>query len=150
MERSRFKVVLVGDGGVGKTSLIRKQLTGKFTPGYDATPGVEIFPVTFRNVTLTCWDTAGQDKLSGLYEGYYIGADAAIVMFDVTSRLSAKNALVWRDKVRRVCETIPIVFCGNKVDCDTVVNADFEYIPISVKTGKNVENLFRCVIEKLT
>lgn len=62
------------------------------------------------------WDTAGQEKLGGLRDGYYIQAHCAIIMFDVTSRVTYKNVPNWHRDLVRVCENIPIVLCGNKVD----------------------------------
>jgi GTP-binding nuclear protein Ran len=62
------------------------------------------------------WDTAGQEKYAGLRDGYYISATCAIIMFDVTSRISYKNVPNWHRDLVRVCELIPIVLVGNKVD----------------------------------
>src|SRR6266404_5900311 len=62
------------------------------------------------------WDTAGQEKFGGLRDGYYIQGQCAIVMFDVTSRITYKNVPNWHRDLERVCENIPIVLCGNKVD----------------------------------
>merc|ERR1712151_1094379 len=62
------------------------------------------------------WDTAGQEKLSGLRDGYYIGADCAIIMFDVGSRITYKNVAKWYKDITRVCDNIPVVLVGNKVD----------------------------------
>jgi hypothetical protein len=60
-------------------------------------------------------DTAGQEKFGGLRDGYYIHGQCAIIMFDVTSRLTYKNVPTWHRDLCRVCENIPIVLCGNKV-----------------------------------
>jgi len=69
-----FKVVLVGDGGVGKTTFVKRHLTGEFEKKYIATLGVEVHPMEFfttrGNVKFMVWDTAGQEKLSGLRDGY--------------------------------------------------------------------------------
>ena len=123
-----------------------------------ATMGVEVHPLDFTTnrgkLRFYCWDTAGQEKFGGLRDGYYIHGQCAIIMFDVTSRLTYKNVPTWhRDLCRyglkllllhvcgcmrcggwcsqharlrhaeradamvcRVCENIPIVLCGNKVD----------------------------------
>lgn len=61
------------------------------------------------------WDTAGQEKLGGLREGYYIGGQCAIIMFDVCSRITYKNVPKWYKDLTRICENIPIVLVGNKV-----------------------------------
>jgi GTP-binding nuclear protein Ran len=62
------------------------------------------------------WDTAGQEKFGGLRDGYYIQGQCGIIMFDVTSRITYKNVPNWHRDLERVCENIPIVLCGNKVD----------------------------------
>jgi GTP-binding nuclear protein Ran len=65
---------------------------------------------------LNVWDTAGQEKLGGLRDGYYSGSNCGIVMFDVCSRITYHNIPIWYKDLVRVCENIPIVLVGNKVD----------------------------------
>lgn len=60
--------------------------------------------------------SAGQEKFGGLRDGYYIQGQCAVIMFDVTSRVTYKNVPNWHRDLVRVCENIPIVLCGNKVD----------------------------------
>ena len=67
-------------------------------------------------IKFNIWDTAGQEKLGGLREGYYIGGHCAIVMFDVCSRITYRNVPKWHKDLTRICEDIPIVLIGNKVD----------------------------------
>ena len=85
-----------------------------------ATLGVEVHPLVFYTnrgpIRFNCWDTAGQEKFGGLRDGYYIQGQCAIIMFDVTSRVTYKNVPNWHRDLVRVCENIPIVLCGNKVD----------------------------------
>ncbi|KPP62622.1 hypothetical protein Z043_119182 [Scleropages formosus] len=85
-----------------------------------ATLGVEVHPLVFHTnrgaIKFNVWDTAGQEKFGGLRDGYYIQAQCAIIMFDVTSRVTYKNVPNWHRDLVRVCENIPIVLCGNKVD----------------------------------
>lgn len=85
-----------------------------------ATLGVEVHPLTFYTsrgpIRFNVWDTAGQEKFGGLRDGYYIQGQCAIIMFDVTSRVTYKNVPNWHRDLIRVCENIPIVLCGNKVD----------------------------------
>lgn len=85
-----------------------------------ATLGVEVHPLIFYTnrgpIRFNVWDTAGQEKFGGLRDGYYIQGQCAIIMFDVTSRVTYKNVPSWHRDLVRVCEGIPIVLCGNKVD----------------------------------
>ncbi len=85
-----------------------------------ATVGVEVHPLVFYTnkgpIQFNVWDTAGQEKLGGLRDGYYIQGQCAIIMFDVTSRVTYKNVPNWHRDLVRVCDSIPIVLCGNKVD----------------------------------
>jgi small GTP-binding protein len=115
-----FKLVIVGDGGTGKTTFVKRHLTGEFEKKYEPTIGVEVHPLDFftncGKIRFYCWDTAGQEKFGGLRDGYYIHGQCAIIMFDVTARLTYKNVPTWHRDLCRVCENIPIVLCGNKVD----------------------------------
>lgn len=98
--------------------LLFSEMMGK----YLATIGVEVHSCEFeiqeseQRITFQVWDTAGQEKFSGLRDGYYIAGNAAVIMFDVSSRISYKNVPNWHRDVVRVCESIPIVLVGNKVD----------------------------------
>jgi small GTP-binding protein len=91
-----------------------------FTPSLSATLGVEVHPLQFSTnfgtICFNVWDTAGQEKFGGLRDGYYIQGQCGIIMFDVTSRITYKNVPNWHRDLERVCENIPIVLCGNKVD----------------------------------
>jgi len=158
-----FKLVLVGDGGVGKTTFVKRHLTGEFEKKYVATLGVEVHPLAFTTnrgpIVFNVWDTAGQEKFGGLRDGYYIQGQCAIVMFDVTSRITYKNVPTWHKDLVRVCENIPIVLCGNKVDIkDRKVKAkaitfhrkkNLQYYDISAKSNYNFEKPFLWLARKL-
>jgi small GTP-binding protein len=117
-----FKLILAGDGGVGKTAFVKRHLTGEFEKKYIPTMGVEVFPLKFYTnygeIDFMIWDTAGQEKFGGLRDGYYIGGQCAIIMFDMKAKNTAMNVANWRRDVWRVCENIPTVICGNKMDGD--------------------------------
>jgi len=162
-ESVAFKLVLVGDGGVGKTTFVKRHLTGEFEKKYVATLGVEVHPLAFTTnrgpITFNVWDTAGQEKFGGLRDGYYIQGQCAIIMFDVTSRITYKNVPTWHKDLVRVCENIPIVLCGNKVDIkDRKVKAkaitfhrkkNLQYYDISAKSNYNFEKPFLWLARKL-
>lgn len=158
-----FKLVLVGDGGTGKTTFVKRHLTGEFEKKYIATLGVEVHPLKFYTnfgvIQFNCWDTAGQEKFGGLRDGYYIQGQCAIIMFDVTSRVTYKNVPNWHRDLIRVCENIPIVLCGNKVDVkERKVKAktitfhrkkNLQYYDISAKSNYNFEKPFLWLSRKL-
>eukprot|EP00465_Bigelowiella_longifila_P013126 CAMPEP_0185264090 /NCGR_PEP_ID=MMETSP1359-20130426/18717_1 /TAXON_ID=552665 /ORGANISM="Bigelowiella longifila, Strain CCMP242" /LENGTH=213 /DNA_ID=CAMNT_0027852187 /DNA_START=8 /DNA_END=649 /DNA_ORIENTATION=- len=160
----KFKLILVGDGGVGKTTFVKRHKTGEFEKKYVATMGVNVSPLKFNTkygeITFNCWDTAGQEKFGGLRDGYYIGGEAAIIMFDVTARVTYKNVPQWHKDLYRVCDNIPMVLCGNKVDCKdrTVKPKDIffhrkknlQYFDISAKSNYNYEKPFLYIARKLT
>ncbi len=86
---NKYKITLIGDGGVGKTTLVCKLQTGDFRKKYIATLGVEVHPIK-RNTTngpicYNIWDCAGQEKFGRLRDGYFVNSNALIVMFDKTS-----------------------------------------------------------------
>lgn len=159
----KFKLILVGDGGVGKTTFVKRHRTGEFEKRYVATMGVEVNPLPFSTslgqIVFNCWDTAGQEMFGGLHDGYYIGGQAAIIMFDVTARVTYKSVPHWHKDLVRVCENIPIVLCGNKIDCkDRKVRPkdiqfhrkkNLQYYDISAKSNYNFEKPFLWLARKL-
>ncbi|KAL1648219.1 GTP-binding nuclear protein gsp1/Ran [Didymella pomorum] len=158
-----FKLVLVGDGGTGKTTFVKRHLTGEFEKKYIATLGVEVHPLGFTTnlgqIQFDVWDTAGQEKFGGLRDGYYINGQCGIIMFDVTSRITYKNVPNWHRDLVRVCENIPIVLTGNKVDVkERKVKAksitfhrkkNLQYYDISAKSNYNFEKPFLWLARKL-
>jgi GTP-binding nuclear protein Ran len=92
--KRKFKVVMVGDGGTGKTTFCLRHQTGEFQRKYEATIGVYVLKLEFftnyGKFEFEVWDTAGQEKFAGLKDGYYIGCDAAIIFFDATSKKHIK------------------------------------------------------------
>ena len=156
--------MLVGDGGTGKTTFVKRHLTGEFEKKYIATLGVEVHPMGFftnhGQIRFNVWDTAGQEKLGGLRDGYYIGGHCAIIMFDVCSRITYSNVPKWYKDLTRVCENIPIVLTGNKVDVkDRKVKAkqitfhrkkNLQYYDISAKSNYQFEKPFVWLLRRLT
>ena len=110
-------------------------------------------------IRFNVWDTAGQEKLGRLRDGYYIQGQCAIIMFDVTSRVTYKNVPNWHMDLVRVCENIPIVLTGNKVDIkDRKMKAksivfhrkkNLQYYDISAKSNFNFEKPFLWLARKL-
>ena len=113
----------------------------------------------FGQIQFDVWDTAGQEKFGGLRDGYYINGQCGIIMFDVTSRITYKNVPNWHRDLVRVCENIPIVLTGNKVDVkERKVKAktitfhrkkNLQYYDISAKSNYNFEKPFLWLARQL-
>jgi GTP-binding nuclear protein Ran len=164
----KFKVILVGDGGVGKTAFVRRHASGEFEKKYIATLGVEVHPIDFNTnygiIRFNMWDTAGQEKFGGLRDGYYILGNAVIAMFDVTNKLSMENTDKWISDVKNVCGDIPVILAGNKVDiADRKISPkqireklkspshnSSIYLDISAKSNYNFEKPFLKLARRLT
>jgi small GTP-binding protein len=162
------KVIVVGDGNVGKTSMLRRFVKGEFTDQYKKTIGAEFMEksvfVKSRNetVTLMLWDTAGQEVFNALTAQYYRGAGAAIIAFSTTDRDSFMNVEKWKSKVESQCGAITMLLCQTKMDLgDQAVVSESEanalaaklnlpFFRISTKNDRNVTELFeeaarRCI-----
>eukprot|EP00695_Tsukubamonas_globosa_P002386 TRINITY_DN350_c0_g1_i2.p1 TRINITY_DN350_c0_g1~~TRINITY_DN350_c0_g1_i2.p1 ORF type:complete len:175 (+),score=40.06 TRINITY_DN350_c0_g1_i2:70-594(+) len=136
----QFKLILIGDGGTGKTTFVKRHMTGEFEKKYIPTIGVEVRPLHFTTnrgpIIFNCWDTAGQEKFGGLRDGYYINGQAAILMFDVTSRQTYKNVPNWHRDIVRVCENIPSCFAATRSTFRTARSRPSR----STSTGRRISN----------
>lgn len=158
------KVVLVGDGGVGKTTFIQRHQTGEFDKKYNPTIGAQVSPLRFQTsrglIVFNVWDTEGQEKSGRLDDDYYHNAQSAILMFDVTSPLTYKSVTSWHSDLVRLCQDIPIVLVGNKIDVrDRKVpkrrvcfhkRNNMRYFEISAKSNYNLELPFLSLARSLT
>jgi Ras-related protein Rab-2A len=156
-----FKVIAVGDGSVGKTSITIRFCEGKFSQEYlmtiGANFGVKQQTISFgedaKDIKLQIWDTGGQERFSPIRELYYKGALGALVVFDVTSRDSFDHVPMWFSEVRKNVTNIPITLIGNKIDLpdraitypESVAMAKrmaAPYRETSAKTGERVYEVF--------
>ncbi|XP_031169583.1 ras and EF-hand domain-containing protein isoform X2 [Sander lucioperca] len=118
-----FKVVLVGNSSVGKTSLLRSFCEGRFHPSTTATVGIDysVKTLTLDNmqVAMQLWDTAGQERYRSITKQFFRKADGVVVMYDVTVGESFKAVQPWLTNVQEAAgEGIPILLLGNKMDMD--------------------------------
>lgn len=151
-----YKVVVVGDGSVGKTSLIRRFTEGKFEASRIMTLGVDfqtkLVKLKNQTVKLSIWDIAGQDKFGGFRETFYAGAQTAALVYDVSSPVSFLNLQHWQQDLRRTVPDCPLVVIANKSDLPGTVPVDeaqswaksenMPFLQTSALTGQNVESFF--------
>ncbi|KAG5465953.1 hypothetical protein CUR178_00668 [Leishmania enriettii] len=121
-DEAGMKVIVVGDGNVGKTCMLRRFVKGDFIEQYRKTIGAEYMEKdvflrsTNTTVKLMLWDTAGQEVFNALTQAYYRGAGAAILAFSTVDRDSFMNIAGWKQRVESVCGPITMVLCQTKFD----------------------------------
>ncbi|MHA1145103.1 MAG: GTP-binding protein [Candidatus Helarchaeota archaeon] len=158
-----LKIIVVGDGAVGKTALSVRFTQGKFQDDYKMTIGVDfavkMMDVDGKRIKCQIWDTGGQERFSYLRPLYYSGAVGGLVVFDKTYRPSFNNIPKWFQEVRdNRGPDIPLVLCGNKVDLpdwqvDTqeAVNLGRSYKApyhdVSAKSGQSVDDAFVTLVK---
>jgi Ras-related protein Rab-23 len=156
-----LKVIVVGNGQVGKTSMITRFAKGIFTNEYKKTIGVDFLEKKMHlssigeEVTFLLWDTAGQEEYDAITRTYYKGAGACILAFSTTDRPSFEAIETWHSKVREECGNIVMVLVQNKVDLmdDAAMEArEVEYLAkklrlklyrTCVKDDLNVSEVFQ-------
>eukprot|EP00161_Ancyromonas_sigmoides_P013230 TRINITY_DN339_c0_g1_i1.p1 TRINITY_DN339_c0_g1~~TRINITY_DN339_c0_g1_i1.p1 ORF type:complete len:215 (-),score=54.57 TRINITY_DN339_c0_g1_i1:21-665(-) len=163
---AKYKLVFLGDQAVGKTSIITYFMYSNFDQAYHATVGIDFLSKTMyledRTVRLQLWDTAGQERFRSLIPSYIRDSSVAVVVYDVTNRLSFEHAPRWIEDVRAERgDDVVIVLVGNKTDlADRRAVAEEEgaarardlgvlHIETSAKAGVNVKALFRRIASAL-
>ena len=151
-----LKVVVAGDGAVGKTSLIRRYCEGKFEHTRIQTIGVDFQTQTVKlpqqTVKLSIWDMAGQERFAVVRAGFYRGSRAAALVYDVTEPQSLKDLERWREELLGAIQEQPFLVIGNKIDLGRTVSVEegkafadsihAPYVETSALTGEGVPALF--------
>ena len=166
-----FKVMLVGDASVGKTSLTLRYISGFFLEDLKLTIGVDFYSKTTKfkdlKVKLQIWDFGGEERFRFLLSQYTKGANGAFFLFDITNSITLDHLPEWTQIIREHAGDIPIMLIGSKKDLDEFravsreegITASKKYnlssfVELSSKTGENVEKAFelmtKMLIEKAT
>ena len=162
-----FKVLLIGEAAVGKTSLTMKFISGKFKSDYLLTVGMEPYSKYVKigedMVTLSIWDIAGQQRFDVFRTMFFRGAKAALLVFDLTRPATLTKLESWyKDLIKNAGKDVVPILVGNKndlVDLRSVPRKDaiafakkiraLTYIETSAKTGENVDESFTKITSKL-
>ena len=168
--KEKLKVTLIGDGGVGKTSLIQRFIHGTFQKDYIKTIGAQISNYKVEKgghkTELLFWDLAGQDDFHFLRPSFYKASKAAIIVYSLEKndlgRESLENIPKWLDDIQKFCGTIPITIFANKVDLvkENLIKQegikeimkDYKFLGFyitSAKTGQGVSIAFENIIKEL-
>jgi small GTP-binding protein len=153
----RYKVILLGDAGVGKTSIARRRLENMFEFKMVSTIGAAHIRFKVRvndvDVGLMLWDTAGQEQFASLVPVYARGAQVCVIVGSIVNPDSIGHIFLWRDRLNEAGENPPIVIAINKMDLlegapMTIEGlkerfAEFKYLCfVSARTGDGIEQLF--------
>lgn len=156
---AKHKVVFLGDMSVGKSSIINRFMYGTFDTVHQPTIGIDFLSKTLnvdnRTIRLQIWDTAGQERFRSLIPSYIRDCSAAVVVYDVTSRVSFRGVEKWMQDIREERGGgVVVMVAGNKTDVAdkrevsqeeaalVAQQAGAKHIEVSAKTGNRVKDLF--------
>jgi small GTP-binding protein len=153
-----FKIVIAGNGGVGKSSLLHRYVAGQFNHSYSVTIGADFasreVDLGDETIRLVIWDLAGQRRFRVVRDGFYRGAKVVILVFDITSPASWEDLPLWEEEVTQQVPEAQIVVVGNKTDLNHqraishnlahvwTKGRRYGYLETSCATGVGVDDLF--------
>lgn len=156
-----FKLLIIGDSGVGKSSLLLRFADNVFSGTYITTIGVDFkirtIDVNGERVKLQIWDTAGQERFRTITSTYYRGTHGVLVVYDVSSGESFANVQRWLHEIDQNCDVVNRILVGNKdddPDRKVVLTQDaqrfaekmqIKLFETSAKDNKNVEEMFLAI-----
>ena len=160
-----FKLLLLGDSSVGKTSILLKYISNKFDESSISTMGVDykdkIIDYNKFKIRLQIWDTSGEEKFRSITKNFYRNADGLLVVFDLTKKESFHNVGSWINEAEENNDKLKIILIGNKLDLKDgrIVTIDvakkfaeknnLKYIETSAKDGTNINESFQTIIDLL-
>ena len=128
-----FKVCIVGDTGVGKTTLLHQYLNKRFKSDAETTIGSNFFvkyvkiPDAKQLITLQVWDLAGQEHFKWVRSAFYKGARGIIYVYDLTQKETFYNLIKWKEEVESSIGIVPNILVGNKLDLIESQNSTIDY-----------------------
>jgi len=166
MNNNKFKVVLLGEGRVGKTSILMRYTRNEFNDNQVCTIHAmyldKVMKIGTRDVVLSIWDTAGQERFHALGPIYYRDADGALLVYDITDAQSFEKVRTWIKELRKIVgPNISIAIAGNKSDLekhrvvglqdakDYAESVGATHILTSAKTDKNLSEIFSKLGERM-
>ncbi len=163
---TKINLILLGDGSVGKTSMIKMYAEKKFQSQHMATLGLDFVTKTFKpknfdkEMQVKIWDTAGQERFRTLTQSFYKQAQGIIVVFDVTNEESFRNIHGWLESISKHSSgNVAMIMCGNKCDWTdkrTVFAEEarqlaksngMNYFDVSAKENTNIDEVFADLME---
>ena len=163
---NNYKIVVLGDINVGKTSILSRFRYGSFDQSYMPTLGIDFFTKNLfyedKTIRLILWDTAGQERFRSLIPSYLKNADCIIIVYDITNKDSFNSLSHWlNDAKNNTIEGTIFVICGNKIDLKekrVVTNEEIDeyikkenllYVECSAQNGEGIKELFNLIAKNL-
>ena len=153
-----FKLIIIGDAGVGKSSLLKRAVKNIFEDNYQATIGFEFllmhFQVNDLKIKFQIWDTCGQEMYRSLVQGFYHNTSLALLVYDINKKPTFESLDIWlKDLKQHTEQDLPVFIVGNKNDLDRnvtdeeakefkKVNNIVYFAECSAKRGYNVKEIF--------
>lgn len=160
MAEEKVKIICLGDSAVGKSKLVERYLMDDYKPQQLSTYALTLFKhketIDGKEVDLELWDTAGQERFQSLHAAYYHGAQACIMVFDVSRKITYRNLATWYAELRSHRPKIPCICVANKIDKDPeMAGKTFKFatqnrmklVFASAADGSNVVKIFREAVE---
>nr|MDO8080387.1 GTP-binding protein [Candidatus Freyarchaeota archaeon] len=154
-----FKIVVVGDGAVGKTSLVKKYSENTFRDDYLPTIGsgfaTKRLTIDGKEITYQIWDLGGQPQFRVVRQNFYRGSRGVVYVFDISRRETLENLGKWKEEVSEFCGSVPSILIGNKIDLPRKVETregecygrsfNAPYFETSVLQNTNVSEVFESI-----
>ena len=146
-ELETISIIMIGDTSVGKSTLMKKFISGHFSDSLAPTLGIELYKkeitIDDKNYLYRIWDTCGQERFRSLSKTYFRNSDGIMLLFDLNSPDSFENLNSWFISIKESgCEDIPLILVGTK--CDLECKLSEEDINNFVNNNKIIQNYFRC------
>ena len=162
----QFKIILLGDSGVGKTSLLNRYMSEEFIPNKPCTINADFKMKSMiidqnSSAQITIWDTCGQEKYLAMTRQYFKDAHGIILMYDIADKRSFSNLDIWLEEIKKNSkDDISIILVGNKIDLkfrniskedaeNFAKNNNIIYYEVSCKDGINIDSVFDTIIKDI-
>jgi len=157
-----LKIIMLGDSAVGKSKILERYLMEEYNPRTASTYALTLFRHNYtddesgKEYKIDFWDTAGQEQFNKLHSSYYFQANACVLAFDITRKVTYKNLETWYKEMRIYCPDIPVIVVANKVDVDPsmakkkfnfATKENLPFFCVSAADGANVVRVIKEAIK---
>ena len=165
---TKCQLLIIGDGSVGKTSILRRFIQNTFSSNYISTMGIDFYTKDIildqKKIHLKIWDTAGQERYRSLTRGFFKNGQGILIVYAINNKESFNGLNYWIDSIKNNSnldnKNLPAIILGNKIDLQhrEVSKEDaenfakinnYDYYEVSAKTGKGIDESIKILIQKV-